>query len=105
MSSSHSERSVLHLVVGAGTDALHDALALCRAHDALLLAQDAALAALASRAASAALAAAPCARYVLQPDLVARGFGDAPLHAGVERIDHARMVELAVAHATSMTWG
>jgi tRNA 2-thiouridine synthesizing protein B len=108
MSSSPSERRVLHMVVRppwAG-DALARALAHARPGDVVLLAQDAAALACAPVALDPPLAIALGAASVrvLATDLAARGLDRAPLRAGVAAIDDAAWVALAADCDACVTW-
>ena len=108
MSSSHSERRTLHMVVRApwAGDALARALLHANAHDAIVLAQEAATLACAQHAPDAPLRDALAARrvHVLVTDLAARGLGSAALHAGCQPLDDAAWVALSVACDVSVTW-
>jgi sulfur relay protein TusB/DsrH len=108
MSSSPSERRVLHVVVRApaGGDALARALAHARAGDVVLLAQGAAACACAGVALPAALADAIAQRgvRVLGADLASQGLAGKPLRAGVTAIDDPAWVALVVACDVAVTW-
>jgi tRNA 2-thiouridine synthesizing protein B len=108
MSSSRSERRVLHQVVrppSAG-DALARALQHARAGDVVLLAQEAARLACLGAPADALLAAAPVqvALRVLAADLAARGLAGAPLREGLVALDDAGWVGLAADCDVVVTW-
>lgn len=108
MSSSHSERRVLHQVVRppSGGDALARALDHARAGDVLMLVQEAVLLACVAAEPDPLLAAAQprVAVRVLAPDLAARGLGGLPLRAGVEAVDDAGWVALAAGCDVVVTW-
>lgn len=108
MSSSHSERRTLHLVVRApwAGDALARALLHADACDAIVLAQEAAAVACTQHVPDPPLrdALAGGRVHVLSADLAARGLGAATLHAGCQPLDDAAWVALAVACDVSVTW-
>ncbi|HEY1720230.1 MAG TPA: sulfurtransferase complex subunit TusB [Magnetospirillaceae bacterium] len=86
------------------------ALASCLAHAtddaAILLIEDGVYAALAAAQQPEPLkaAAARGAVYALEPDLIARGLADAPLIAGMKRVDYAGFVDLTATHSSVMAW-
>jgi sulfur relay protein TusB/DsrH len=108
MSSSPSERRVLHMVVRppAAGDALARALAHARPGDVLLLAQAAAPCACAGVALAPDLAAALAGREVrvLAVDLATHGLAGAALREGVVAIDDPAWVALAAACDVAVTW-
>jgi tRNA 2-thiouridine synthesizing protein B len=108
MSSSPSERRVLHWVPGSpwASDGLARALAEAAPGDVVLLLQDAVVGALAGARLPAALDAALSASElaVCAADLAARGLADAPLRDGARAVDDAGMVALAAACDISCTW-
>jgi sulfur relay protein TusB/DsrH len=108
MSSSASERRLLHMVVRppwAG-DALARALATRGADDVLLLVQEAAPVACAALALAPELDAAlrGAGARVLAHDLAARGLAGAPLRDGVAALDDAAWVDLVASCDASVTW-
>jgi tRNA 2-thiouridine synthesizing protein B len=108
MSSSPSERRVLHQVVRppSGGAALAQALDHARTGDVVLLMQDAVELACRAVEPDPLLAAAlpRLAVRVLSADLAARGLAGAPLRSGVEWVDDAGWVALAAACDVVVTW-
>ncbi len=108
MSSSPSERRVLHWVPGSPwtRDGLARALAEAAPGDVVLLLQDAVVAALADARLPAALNAALSGRelVVCAADLAARGLAGVGLRAGARAVDDAEMVALAATCEISCTW-
>lgn len=77
-----------------------------KAGDAVLLIEDAVLGVRNASAAAGRIAAAmrDCPIYVLGPDLAARGIKPDQLIGGVELVDYAGFVDLAVRHRRVQAW-
>ena len=100
--------AILHLVNRSPfrEDALESCLRIARPGSALLLYEDGVYAGVRGTRVEERLVAAAGGRrvYVLEPDLAARGLGDAALVPGVERVDYAGFVELAIEYDSVATW-
>jgi tRNA 2-thiouridine synthesizing protein B len=78
----------------------------CLPGDAVLLIEDGVVGARKGASSSAPVAAAlgACKIYALAGDLAARGIRKEDLVAGVEAVDYAGFVDLAVRHARTQSW-
>jgi tRNA 2-thiouridine synthesizing protein B len=87
-------------------EALASCLRVAAAGSSVLLIEDGVYAAVRGTAFELEVRAAGSrlAFYVLQADLAARGMGEAPLIAGVERVDYGGFVDLAAAHDRVQAW-
>ncbi len=107
MQSSVSEATVLHIFGGAPHSASWGTLlSALKPGQGLLLWHDAVPMALAEYASGGALAQLSLAieRFVLGPDLDARGLSSRVLRADIQRIEDAGFVELACRYRLSHTW-
>jgi tRNA 2-thiouridine synthesizing protein B len=99
---------MLHLVTGSPSSsaALSDALAAAGDGDELVLMHSAVLAAAwaAPLAPGVASALARARVHAMAPDLAARGLAGTELRAGIDAIDDAGLLALALRHAQSLTW-
>lgn len=84
--------------------ALEQCLSRIGDNDSLLLIEDAAVAAVDGTAIASQLNDASVQLYVLQPDLVARGLGDAALLKKFSMVDYDGFVELVATHDRVHSW-
>lgn len=96
--------AVLHVVNrgSAAAPALRQCLERLGEGDSVLLIEDGVYAAMAQGEAAALLAGRRV--YALEPDMAARGLGQAERLAGVETVNYEGFVELAAVHAQVLSW-
>ena len=98
--------SLLHIVNKSPFDrnSLDTCLRLAGDGSGLLLIEDGVYALRANTDAAASLAASKLTIYALEPDMQARGLGDAELVENVERVDYDGFVRLATEYDKLQSW-